>query len=183
MNEARADIIHLPPHLPVFIVPREIPCSQALKPYFDWASGAYASREDRRSVQFMLIYNQNKNPEQPGIDGKPNLAGFTTGGLAYSGGVLQGDATASFSDRMFCPNPGSGFCLATAPFNPGAVDKQGITLAEDGTLTTVLKSWGNATYVDHLVCMDNGIFYVPTKAGQNAMSVVTLQKTGFESPR
>jgi len=172
--------IHFPP--PVFIAPREVPCEQALKPYFDWASGATPAREDRRGVQFSLVYNQNRNPNQPGLDQNPSLAGYTIGGLTLQGAVLQGDAVASFSDRTFCPPGSTGFC-STAPFNPNAVDKQGITLAEDGTLTFVLKSWGNSVYVDHLVCMDNGVFYAPSKTGSRSMSIVTLQKTGFVNPR
>lgn len=172
------------PHLPsILALPREIPCNQALKPYFDWASGTTPGREDRRGVEFTLIYNQNRNPNQAAIDSHQNVVGYTAAGLSFQGGVLQGDGTASFSDRMFCPSPSGGFCFASAPFNPNAVDKQGITLSEEGALTTVLKSWGNGVYKSQLICMDNGVFYSPSEASQKNIAVVTLQKTGFVNPR
>jgi hypothetical protein len=181
-NSMSPSPILIPP--PIFLSPRAIPCSEALKPYFDWASGATSAPEDVRWVQFTLIYNQNRNTSSTGLDSKPNLAGYFTGPMKLNGGNLTGDTTAFFSDRMYCPDAGGGgFCLASAPFNAKATDVVGIVLALSGKMTSVLKSWGNSTSSDDLVCLDNGVLYAPSKAGQRSMSVITLQKAGYRSPR
>lgn len=176
-------IVPIRPIPPIFLGPKEVPCNTVLKTYFDWASGVTPSPEDNRWVGFTLVFNQNKNAMKDGIDAKDDLAGYTVGPMKVSGGNLTGQMVAFFSDRMFCPSPNGGFCLPTAPFNPGATDKQTITITPDGKMTTVLNSWGNSTFVDNLVCLDNGVLYAPSKLGQNSMSVVTLRKTGFRSPR
>jgi hypothetical protein len=171
------------PTPPIIMPPREIACAEALKPYFNWASGVTAAPEDRRSIVFTSVFNQNKNTSSKTTDSKPNLVGYSTGGLVYQGGSLVGDVRSFFSDRTFCMGNGSGFCIDAFPFNPQATDVANITIRPDGTMTTVLKSWGNATFQDTLVCYNNGVLFVPPKVGQRAMSVVTLQKTGFQTPR
>jgi hypothetical protein len=183
-SQLHADLRDIRPIPPILMPPREVPCADALRPYINWASGATPGEEDVRWVNYMSVYNQNKNSVQPGIDKNQNLVGYTAGALRHQGGALVGDAKSFFSDRTFCANPSEGaFCTNTAPFNPNATDLAGITLSPDGKVTTVLKSWGNATYTDQMVCLDNGIFYIPSKSGQKYMSVVTLQKTGYRRPR
>jgi hypothetical protein len=169
---------------PILFPPREIACADALKPYLSWASGATAGPEDVRWIGFMSVYNQNRNGAGEGVDTKQNLVGYSSGGLKYNGGNLVGDATSYFSDRTFCSNPvPGGLCASSAPFNPNATDIAGITIQPDGKVITVLKSWGNSTYTDNLICLNNGIFYVPSKAGQKYMTVITLTKAGYRSPR
>lgn len=178
----RAPIHDFPTIPPILLVPREVPCTDMLKPYFDWASRATPAPEDRRGIQMTSVFNQNRNTSKTLADSKVNLVGYSNGELTYKSGVLVGDVRSSFSDRMFCANPSSGFCVSMAPFNPNATDIAGITLTQDGKLTTVLKSWGNATSTDTLVCMSNGVIYAAPKAGERSMMVITLQKTGFVSP-
>ena len=168
---------------PVHLYPKEIPCTEALKPYFDWITRVTPGLEDVRGVDFMLVFNQQKNPRQPGVDQKQNLVGYSSGGLAFQGGNLVGDVFTYFSDRTYCNNTGNNFCVDNHPFNPNARDLTNINISPEGKMTTTLKSWGNAKSIDNLVCMDNGIIYAPSKFGQNSMSVITLQKTGFQSPR
>jgi len=177
-----ADLIRPVPILP--IGPREISCTEALKPYFDWASGATPAPEEFREVVVMSVFNQQKNSNQPGLDRNSNVVGYSVGFLKFhQGGMLVGNVTSYFNDRTYCAEqPPGGFCNLTAPFNPKAADLSEFTVSPDGNLKTVLKSWGNATYNDTMVCMSNGIIYIPTKAGQKHMSVITLQKTGYRRP-
>jgi len=168
---------------PVHLYPQEIPCMDALKPYFDWITRVTPAPEDNRGVDLILVSNHQKNPRQPGVDSRQNLVGYSSGGLSYQGGNLVGDATSYFSDRTYCNSTGSGFCVDQHPFSPRAVDLANVSISPDGKMTTILKSRGNAKYVEQLVCMDNGVFYAPSRFGQSSMSVVTLRKVGFQSPR
>jgi|GEM_PF-1039460 hypothetical protein len=168
---------------PIHLIPKEIPCTEALKPYFDWITRVTPGLEDVRGVSFMLVFNHQKNPRQPGVDQKQNVSGYSSGDLAFQGGNLVGDVYSYFSDRTYCNSTGSGFCVDNHPFNPNAKDLSNITISTDGKMTTILKSRGNAKQVDQLVCMDNGVIYAPSKLGQSLMSVITLQKVGFQSPR
>ena len=168
---------------PVHIFPKEIPCVDALKTYFDWISRVTRAPEDQRGIRLILMFNQQKNPRQPGLDQNQNLAGYSSGELTYQGGSLVGDVNSYFSDRTYCNSTGGGFCVDSHPFSPAARDLANITISPEGKMTTVLKSWGNPNSIDDLVCMDNGVFYVPPKFGQSSISVITLQKVGYQSPR
>ena len=168
---------------PIQLFPKQVPCAEALKPYFDWITRVTPGPEDVRGVSFMLVFNHQKNPRQPGVDQKQNVAGYSSGELVFQGGNLVGDVSTYFSDRTYCNQTGSGFCVDNHPFSPTAKDLSNVSMTADGKMTTVLKSWGNSKYIDQLVCMDNGIIYAPPKFGQSSMSVITLQKVGFQSPR
>ena len=176
-----ADPIRRP--IPPILIVREIPCADFMKYYFDWAAMRTPAPEDNRTVGFKLVYNQQKNTLKAGKDDHNNVVGYSTGGLHYDGTNLTGDVMSYFNDRTHCDNPDGGFCVENQPFSQRATDIAQITITPEGAMTTMLKSWGNALYHDQLVCMSNGVAYVATKNGQPYISVITMEKGGFRSPR
>ncbi|MCL6754908.1 hypothetical protein KBT16_29605 [Nostoc sp. CCCryo 231-06] len=141
----------------------EVPCSTFLQPYFDWAKGSSIN-----SVSTTVAFNNVKD----------GLVTYSTGKLRQNGYYLTGDLKKLLSNRFISlPGVPGGFGGPSQPFSINEPASVSMTLAADGSVTWVERSFNNATSNYRAVCYSNNTaILLPLLNGEEAAGVITFQK-------
>lgn len=144
----------------------EVPCSTFLQPYFDWAKGSSIT-----SVSITVAFNNEKD----------GLVTYSTGELRQNGYYLTGDLKKLLSNRFLSlpvvPVPGVFGFGPSQPFSINEPASVSMTLAADGSVTWVERSFNNATSNYRAVCYSNNTaILLPLLNGDKAAGVITFKK-------
>ncbi len=149
---------------PLSVSVLETPCSEFLKPYFDWA---------KRSSDFLVSTSVAFN----NVEGR--LVTYSRGNLYFRENKLGGNLTKLFSNEFLTlPAPsGSLGSNEQQPFSHKKTALVNITITPNGEVTWVERSFNNKTYRYKAVCYTNDTaILLPSAISEKSAAVMTFEQ-------